>query len=391
MKKVHVNVGTIGHIDHGKTTLTAAILAVQAQKGLAKVKSYRDIARGGTVRDENKTVTIITSHVQYETERRHYAHIDCPGHADYVKNMITGAAQMDGAILLLSAVDGPMPQTREHILLARQVGVPELVVFLNKCDLVDDPELLDLVELEARDLLTKYGFDGDNVPVIRGNAKGALDYPTDPLYSRCIDDLLNALDAYVPEPKRAIDKPFLMPIEGVHTIEGRGTVATGKIEQGVISVGQRVEILGLGGILESVCTSVEAFNRPLDRGEAGQNVGLLLRGIKFDQIRRGQVIAAPRTIRPRSKFTGEVYVLSKDEGGRHTPFFSGYKPQFFFKTTNVTGEVRLPDGIDMVMPGDNTTVTVCLDKPAAIDIGNRFAVREGGKTVGSGVITEVVE
>ncbi len=391
MKKIHVNVGTIGHIDHGKTTLTAAILAVQAQKGLAEVKSYKDIVKGGTVRDENKTVTITTSHVQYETERRHYAHIDCPGHADYIKNMITGAAQMDGAILLLSAVDGPMPQTREHILLARQVGVPELVVFVNKCDLVDDPELIDLVELEARELLAKYGFDGENVPVIRGNAKGALDHPADPLFAKCIDDLLDALDRYIPEPRRAIDKPFLMPIEGIHTIEGRGTVATGKIEQGIISVGQKVEILGLGDILESVVTSVEAFNEPLAQGEAGQNVGLLLRGIKADQIRRGQVIAASRTIRPRSKFKGEVYVLSKDECGRHTPFFSGYKPQFFFRTTNVTGEVRLPEGIEMVMPGDNAAIGVSLDKPVAFDIGSHFAVREGGKTVGSGVITEVVE
>jgi elongation factor Tu len=391
MKKVHVNVGTIGHIDHGKTTLTAAILAVQAQKDLAEIKSYRDIAKGGTVRDENKTVTIITSHVRYETERRHYAHIDCPGHADYIKNMITGAAQMDGAILLLSAVDGPMPQTKEHVLLVRQVGVPELVVFLNKCDLVDDPELIDLVELETRELLTKFGFDGANVPVIRGNAKGALDHPADPMFSRCIGELLNALDAYIPEPKRVIDKPFLMPIEGVHAIEGRGTVATGKIEQGVITVGQKVEILGLGGILESVCTSVEAFNEPLDRGEAGQNVGLLLRSIKTDQIRRGQVIAAPRTIRPRSKFKGEVYVLGKDEGGRHTPFFGGYKPQFFFKTTNVTGEIRLPEGIEMVLPGDNAPVAVSLDKPVALDIGSHFAIREGGKTVGSGVITDVVE
>jgi elongation factor Tu len=371
--------------------LTAALLAVQAQKGLAEVKSYRDIAKGGTIRDENKTVTIITSHVQYETESRHYAHIDCPGHADYIKNMITGAAQMDGAILLLSAVDGPMPQTREHILLARQVGVPELVVFVNKCDLVEDPELIDLVELEARELLTKYGFQGEKVPVIRGNDKGALDHPADPMFSRCIDDLLKALDAHIPEPKRAIDQPFLMPIEGVHTIEGRGTVATGKVEQGAITVGQKVEILGLGGILESVCTSVETFNRPLDRGEAGDNVGLLLRGIKAEQIRRGQVIAAPRTIRPRSEFTAEVYVLSKKEGGRHTPFFSGYKPQFFFRTTNVTGEVRLPDGIEMVLPGDNAALAVSLDKPAALDIGSRFAIREGGKTVGSGVITEVVE
>ncbi len=391
MKKIHINVGTIGHIDHGKTTLTAAILAVQAVQGLAKPKSYRDIAKGGMERDPTKTVTIITSHVEYETESRHYAHIDCPGHADYIKNMITGAAQMDGAILLLSAVDGPMPQTREHILLARQVGVPELVVFLNKCDLVDDPELIDLVELETRDLLTKYGFNGDRVAVVRGNARGALDHPADPEFSRCIGELLAALDREIPEPKRLIDKPFLMPIEGVHTIEGRGTVATGRVEQGVIRVGQKVEVLGLSEVLESVVTSVEAFNRPLDQGEAGQNVGLLLRGIKSDQIQRGQVIAAPRSIQPRSKFKGEVYVLGKDEGGRHTPFFSGYKPQFFFRTTNVTGEVRLSAGIEMVMPGDNAAIAVNLDKPVALDIGSRFAVREGGKTVGSGVITEIVE
>ncbi len=391
MKKVHVNVGTIGHIDHGKTTLTAAILAVQATKGLATAKSYRSIAKGGQERDPTKTVTIIASHVQYETQARHYAHIDCPGHADYIKNMITGAAQMDGAILLLSATDGPMPQTREHILLARQVGVPELVVFLNKCDLVDDPDLLDLVEMETRDLLTKYGFDGTKIPVIRGNAKGALDHPADPAFSRCIDKLLDALDSHIPEPKREIDKPFIMPIEGVHTFEGRGTVATGKIEQGVISVGQKVEILGLGDVLESVCTSVEAFNRPLEQGEAGENVGLLLRGVKSDQIQRGQVIAAPRTVRPRLKFKGEVYVLGKEEGGRHTPFFSGYKPQFFFRTTNVTGEMQLPAGVEMVMPGDNAAVAVNLDKPVAFDIGNHFAIREGGRTVGSGVITEVGE
>lgn len=391
MKKVHVNVGTIGHIDHGKTTLTAAILAVQAQKGLAEIKSYKDIARGGMERDPTKTVTIITSHVQYETAGRHYAHIDCPGHADYIKNMITGAAQMDGAILLLSAVDGPMPQTKEHILLARQIGVPDLVVFLNKCDLVDDPELLDLVELETRELLTKYGFDGETTPFVRGNARGALDNPTDPTFNECIGKLLDALDDYIPEPKRAVDKPFLMPIEGVHTIEGRGTVATGRIEQGVIRAGQKVEILGLGDVLESVCTSVEAFNAVLDQGEAGMNVGLLLRGIQRHQIQRGQVIAAPRTIRPRQRFKGEVYVLSKDEGGRHTPFFGGYKPQFFFRTTNVTGEVLLPDGTEMVMPGDNASVAVNLDKPVALDIGSHFAIREGGKTVGSGVITEVVE
>jgi elongation factor Tu len=391
VKKVHINVGTIGHIDHGKTTLTAAILAVQAQKGLARVRSYAAIARGGIVRDESKTVTITTSHVEYETDKRHYAHIDCPGHADYIKNMITGAAQMDGAILLLSAADGPMPQTREHILLARQVGVPELVVFVNKCDLVDDLELVELVELETRELLTKYGFDGENVPFIRGNARSALEHPADPAFSRCITDLLAALDAYIPDPIRAIDKPFLMPIEGIHSIEGRGTVATGRIEQGVVFVGQKVEILGLGDVLESVVTSVEAFNEPLERGEAGQNVGLLLRGIKADQIRRGQVIAAPRTIRPRLKFKGEVYVLSKEEGGRHTPFFGGYKPQFFFRTTNVTGEMLLPEAVEMVMPGDNASVTVCLDKPVALDRGSHFAIREGGKTVGSGVITEILE
>jgi len=391
MKKVHVNVGTIGHIDHGKTTLTAAILAVQAAKGLATAKTYREIARGGTVRDENKTVTIVTSHVQYETVQRHYAHIDCPGHADYIKNMITGAAQMDGAILLLSAVDGPMPQTKEHILLARQVGVPEVVVFLNKCDLVEDQELIELVELETRELLTKFGFDGENVPVIRGNAKGALDHPTDSQFSRCIDELLDAMDRCIPEPKRAIDKPFLMSIEGVHAIEGRGTVATGKIEQGVIAVGQQVEILGLGDCLQSVCTAIEEFKRPLDQSQAGQNVGLLLRGIKTDQVQRGQVIAAPRTIRPRLKFKGEVYVLSKEEGGRHTPFFGGYKPQFFFRTTNVTGEIHLPQEREMVLPGDNAVVLVNLDKAVAFDVGNRFAIREGGKTVGSGVITEIVE
>jgi elongation factor Tu len=389
--KVHVNVGTIGHIDHGKTTLTAAILAVQSAKGLATLKTYREIAKGGTVRDENKTVTIVASHVQYETAQRHYAHIDCPGHADYIKNMITGAAQMDGAILLLSAADGPMPQTREHILLARQVGVPELVVFLNKCDLVDDPELIQLVELETRELLTKYGFDGDNIPFVRGNAKIALDRPTDAESTRCIAELLAAMDRHIPDPKRAIDKPFLMPIEGVHSIEGRGTVATGKIEQGTITPGQRVEILGLGEVLESVCTAIEEFNRPLDKGEAGRNVGLLLRGIKSHQIQRGQVIATPRSIQPRSKFKGEVYVLSKEEGGRHTPFFGGYKPQFFFRTTNVTGEIRLPQEQEMVMPGDNAVVLVDLDKPVAFDVGSHFAIREGGRTVGSGVITAVVE
>jgi elongation factor Tu len=391
MRKVHVNVGTIGHIDHGKTTLTAALLAVQAHKGLAEAKDYHDIARGGTRRDDSKTVTIISAHVEYETDRRHYAHVDCPGHADYVKNMITGAAQMDGAVLVLSAADGPMPQTREHILLARQVGVPELVVFVNKCDLVDDPDLIALVELETRDLLGRYGFDGERVVFVRGNARGALDHPADPAFRRCIEDLLDALDEHIPAPVRAVDRPFLLAIEGVHTIEGRGTVATGKVEQGKVSAGQKVEILGLGGVLESVVISVEAFNKPLDVAEAGENVGVLLRGIKADQVRRGQVIAAPRTIRPRARFRGEVYVLTKDEGGRHTPFFTGYRPQFFIRTTDVTGEVTLPGGVEMVLPGDNARVEVGLDKPIALEAGNRFAVREGGKTVGSGVVTEVVD
>jgi elongation factor Tu len=391
VEKVHVNVGTIGHIDHGKTTLTAAILAVQATKGLARAKSYQDISKGGNVRDATKTVTIVSSHVEYETDSRHYAHIDCPGHADYVKNMITGAAQMDGAVLLISAADGPMPQTREHILLARQVGVPELVVFVNKVDLVDDSELIDLVEMEARDLLAKYGFDGENTPVVRGNARAALNHPGDPEASRCITELLNALDSYIPDPQRTIDRPFLMPIEGVHTIEGRGTVATGKIEQGVISPGTKVEILGLGGAMESVVTSVEQFNRQLDRAIAGQNVGVLLRGVKSDQIRRGQVVAAPRSLSPRTRFRCEVYVLGKDEGGRLTPFFSGYKPQFFFRTTDVTGELTLPEGVEMVMPGDHTALDVNLEKPVALDAGSRFAIREGGKTVGSGVVIEVID
>jgi elongation factor Tu len=391
VEKLHVNVGTIGHIDHGKTTLTAAILAVQATRGLARPKSYQDISKGGTVRDATKTVTIVTSHVEYETERRHYAHIDCPGHADYVKNMITGAAQMDGAVLLISAADGPMPQTREHIVLARQVGVPDLVVFVNKVDLVDDPELIELVELETRDLLTNYGFDGESTPFIRGSARSALERPGDPKASRSIGELLDALDRFIPDPKRVTDRPFLMPIEGVHTIEGRGTVATGKVEQGVITPGTKVEILGLGGVVETVVTSVEQFNRQLDQAIAGQNVGLLLRGVKSDQIRRGQVVAAPRSLSPRTRFSGEVYVLGKDEGGRHTPFFSGYKPQFFFRTTSVTGELSLPEGVEMVMPDDHTPLQVDLDKPIALEAGSRFAIREGGKTVGSGVVTEVID
>ena len=328
--------------------------------------------------------------MEYETEHRHYAHIDCPGHADYVKNMITGAAQMDGAILLISAADGPMPQTREHILLARQVGVPALVVFVNKVDLVDDPELIELVEVEARDLLARYGFDGERTPFVRGNARAALERPGDPEASRCIVELLEALDRHFPDPVRATDRPFLMPIEGVHTIEGRGTVATGKVEQGSIAPGTKVEILGLGGVTETVVTSVEQFNRSLERAVAGQNVGLLLRGVKSDRIQRGQVVAAPRSLSPRTRFRGEVYVLGKDEGGRHTPFFSGYKPQLFFRTTSVTGELRLPEGVEMVMPGDHTPLEVGLDKAVALEAGSRFAIREGGKTVGSGVVTEVI-
>ena len=389
--KVHVNVGTIGPIDHGKTTLTAAILAVQAQKGLAEAKHYGDIARGGTKRDETKTVTIISAHVEYETATRHYAHVDCPGHADYVKNMITGAAQMDGAVLLISAVDGPMPQTREHVLLARQVGVPHLVVFLNKVDLVSDTDLLELIELETRELLTRYGFDGEKVPFIRGNAKGALDHPADPAFADCIDKLLAALDAHVPAPVRDLDRPFLLAVEGVYSIEGLGTVATGLIAQGRVAPGDRVEVIGLGDSVETVVTGVEAFHRPLAEGKAGENVGVRLRGVKADQIRRGQVLAAPKSIRPRSKFRAEVYALSKVEGGRHTPFFGGYKPQFYLRTTDVTGVVSLPEGVEMVMPGDNARVEVSLDRPIALEAGSRFAIREGGKTVGSGVVSEVLE
>lgn len=389
--KPHVNVGTIGHIDHGKTTLTAAILAVQETKGLAKFKSYADIAKGGTVRDATKTVTIAVSHVEYETEKRHYAHIDCPGHADYIKNMITGAAQMDGAILVVSAADGPMPQTREHILLARQVNVPDLVVFLNKCDLVDDEELLELVEMEIRELLSKYDFDGDNIPIIRGNAKGALDNPADENYNKCIGELMDALDSHIPEPQRAADKPFLMAIEDVFSIEGRGTVVTGRIEQGVIHVGDKVQIVGLRDTQETTCTGVEMFNKTLEEGMAGDNVGILLRGIKKEDVERGQVLAAPGSITPHTKFEGEVYVLSKEEGGRHTPFFSGYRPQFYFRTTDVTGAANLLGGAEMCMPGDNVNLSVELIKPVALQEGSRFAIREGGRTVGSGVVTKILE
>ena len=387
--KVHVNVGTVGHIDHGKTTLTAAILAVQAQKGLAKAKSYADVSKGGTVRDESKTVTIITSHVEYETAQRHYAHIDCPGHADYIKNMITGAAQMDGAILLTSAFDGPMPQTREHILLARQVGVPHMVVFINKCDLVDDPELIDLVEMEARDLLTKYGYDGAAAPAIRGNAKSALEHPDDPQSAQCINDLLHALDPAIPDPPRNLYKPFLLAVEGVHHIDGRGTVVTGRIEQGRIRAGDDVEILGLSEPIRTVCTSVEAFRQILEVGTAGQNVGLLLRRVKHDQVSRGQVVAAPGSILPRRQFRAEIYALTKEEGGRHSPFFNGYRPQFHFRTSDVTGETILVGDTEMVVPGDSVAVQVGLDKPVALEPGTRFAIREGGRTVGSGVVTEV--
>jgi len=391
-KKPHVNVGTIGHIDHGKTTLTGAILAVQAAKGLAKVKSYADIAKGGTVRDATKTVTIAASHVEYESSKRHYAHIDCPGHADFIKNMITGAAQMDGAILVVSAADGPMPQTREHILLARQVGVPALVVFLNKVDLVDDEELLELVELELRELLTHYGFPGDEIPIIRGASKPAYDNPTDPAASKCIQDLLDAVDSYIPEPVRQMDKPFLMAIEDVFSIEGRGTVATGRIEQGVVHVGDEVEIIGLSDKpRKTTCTGVEMFNKTMTEGQAGDNVGILLRGIKREEIERGQVLAKPASITPHTKFEAEVYVLSQAEGGRHTPFFNGYRPQFYFRTTDVTGNANLIGDAEMCMPGDNARLSVELITPIAMDDGVRFAIREGGKTVGSGVVTKIVE
>jgi elongation factor Tu len=389
--KPHVNVGTIGHIDHGKTTLTAALLAVQQTKGLAKFKSYADIAKGGTVRDDTKTVTIAVSHVEYESETRHYAHIDCPGHADYIKNMITGAAQMDGAVLVVSAADGPMPQTREHILLARQVDVPALVVFLNKCDLVDDEELLELVEMEIRELLSKYDFPGDDIPIIRGNAKGALDSPDDASFNACIGELMDALDSTIPDPVRVSDKPFLMSVEDVFSIEGRGTVVTGRIEQGIVKVGEKVQIIGLKDTQETTCTGVEMFNKTLDQGIAGDNVGVLLRGTKKDDVERGQVLAAPKSITPHTKFEGEIYVLSKDEGGRHTPFFSGYRPQFYFRTTDVTGAANLLGGAEMCMPGDNVTLEVELGKPIAMEQGSRFAIREGGRTVGSGVVTKVVE
>jgi elongation factor Tu len=397
--KPHVNVGTIGHIDHGKSTLTAAMVAVQAPLGLATAKTYAEITKGGTVRDANKTVTIAVSHTEYETAKRHYAHIDCPGHADFIKNMITGAAQMDGAILVVSAADGPMPQTREHVLLARQVNVPALVVFLNKVDLVDDKDLLDLVEMEIRDLLTKYGFPGDKVPVIRGQSKAALENPQDVKHNQPIKDLLQALDDYIPEPKRPRDAPFLMPIEDVFSIEGRGTVGTGRIEQGVVKVGDPLEIVGLAQeTLKTTCTGVEMFRKILDTGEAGDNVGILMRGIAKEQVYRGQVLAKPGSITPHTQFEGQVYVLSKDEGGRHTPFFPGYRPQFYFRTTDVTGKITKlinAEGkeAEMCMPGDNIKIQVELEanSPVAMVENLRFAIREGGRTVGSGVVTKIIK
>ncbi len=392
--KPHVNVGTIGHVDHGKTTLTAAITAVQAAKGLAKFKAYDEVAKASEKdgrRDPTKILTIATSHVEYESEKRHYAHVDCPGHADYVKNMITGAAQMDGAILVVSAADGPMPQTREHVLLARQVNVPALVVFLNKVDLLDDPELLELVELEVRELLNKYDFPGDTIPIIRGQANAALNSPKDAKATECIGKLMDALDANIPDPVREADKPFLMPIEDVFSIKGRGTVGTGRIERGVIKVGEEVEIIGLSKeIKKTTVTGVEMFNKTLDEGQAGDNVGLLLRGVEKENLERGQVLAKPGSITPHTKFEAEVYVLTKEEGGRHTPFFTNYRPQLYVRTTDVTGSLKLLGGAEMCMPGDNVTLEVELISPVALEEGVRFAVREGGRTVGSGVVTKVI-
>ncbi len=393
--KPHVNVGTIGHVDHGKTTLTAAMTAVQAKKGLAKFKSYDEIAKASEKdgrRDATKILTIATAHVEYETENRHYAHVDCPGHADYVKNMITGAAQMDGAILVVSAADGPMPQTREHVLLARQVNVPALVVFLNKIDLLDDPELLELVELEVRELLSKYDFPGDDIPIIRGNALGALQHPEDEKLNEPISALLAVLDSAIPEPKREADKPFLMPVEDVFSIKGRGTVGTGRIERGVVNVGDNVEIVGLNKeSRKTVVTGVEMFNKTLEGGQPGDNVGILLRGVEKDELERGQVLAKPGSITPHTKVEAEVYVLTKEEGGRHTPFFNNYRPQLYVRTTDVTGSLTLLGGAEMCMPGDNVTLSVDLLAPIALEEGVRFAVREGGRTVGSGVVTKIIE
>ena len=393
--KPHVNVGTIGHVDHGKTTLTAAITNVQSLKGLANLVSYDQVAKASESagrRDPTKILTIATSHVEYSTETRHYAHVDCPGHADYVKNMITGAAQMDGAILVVSAADGPMPQTREHILLARQVGVPYIVVFLNKIDLVDDPELIELVEMEIRELLDKYEYPGDEIPIIKGSALPATKATSadDPACA-CITELMNALDTYIPEPERALDKPFLMPIEDVFSIEGRGTVVTGRVERGVVKVGDEVEIIGLRPTAKTTCTGVEMFRKLLDQGQAGDNIGCLLRGTKKEEVERGQVLAKPGSITPHTEFNGQVYVLSKEEGGRHTPFFKGYRPQFYIRTTDVTGDITLPEGVEMVMPGDNISIDVKLISPVALEDKMRFAIREGGRTVGAGTVSKVVK
>jgi elongation factor Tu len=387
--KPHVNVGTIGHVDHGKTTLTAAITMVQSKKGLAASVNFEDIDKAPEERERG--ITIATAHVEYETPTRHYAHVDCPGHADYIKNMITGAAQMDGAILVVSAADGPMPQTREHILLARQVGVPRMVVFLNKADMVDDAELLELVELEVRELLTKYEFPGDEIPIIKGSALQALSNPTDPAHIKCIEELMTAIDTYVPQPTREVDKPFLMPVEDVFLISGRGTVATGRIERGRVKVGEEIEIVGMRPTTKTTVTGVEMFRKLLDEGEAGDNVGCLLRGTKREEIERGQVLAKPGSITPHTKFTAEAYVLTKEEGGRHTPFFNGYRPQFYFRTTDVTGVCTLPEGTEMVMPGDTVQLQVALITPIAMDEGLRFAIREGGRTVGAGVVSKITE
>ena len=383
--KPHVNIGTIGHVDHGKTTLTSAITYVLAEKGLSKKMDYSQI--DGAPEEKARGITINTFHAEYETEKRHYAHVDCPGHADYVKNMITGAAQMDGAILVVSAADGPMPQTREHILLSRQVGVPKIVVFLNKCDMVDDEELLELVEMEVRDLLSEYGFPGDDTPIIRGSALLALE--GDPKAKQAIIDLMNAVDEYIPEPVREVDKPFLMPVEDVFTITGRGTVATGRVERGTVKVGDTVEIVGIKETKSTVITGVETFRKLLDQAQAGDNIGVLLRGIARDEVVRGQVLAKPKSVTPHAEFDAEVYVLTKEEGGRHTPFFSNYRPQFYFRTTDVTGIITLPEGIEMVMPGDNTQMRVTLIHPIAVEKGTKFSIREGGRTVGSGSVTQI--
>ena len=385
--KPHVKIGTIGHVDHGKTTLTAAISKVLSDKGWAKKVDFDQI--DAAPEEKERGITINTAHIEYETEKRHYAHVDCPGHADYVKNMITGAAQMDGAILVVSAADGPMPQTREHILLSRQVGVPYIVVFLNKSDMVDDEELLELVEMEVRELLNEYGFPGDDIPIIRGSALGALN--GEEKWVEKILELMEAVDNYIPTPERAIDQPFLMPIEDVFTITGRGTVVTGRVERGVIKVGEEIEIVGIKPTTKTTCTGVEMFRKLLDQGQAGDNIGVLLRGTKKEEVERGQVLAKPGSIHPHTNFKGEVYVLTKDEGGRHTPFFTGYRPQFYFRTTDITGAVTLPDGVEMVMPGDNITMTVELIHPIAMEQGLRFAIREGGRTVASGVVSEIIK